>query len=181
MAFFSGFVSRSSVTTQHPFSSTSSTSRGRSARAVRHGVAVLVARDEAGIRVQADKKVAVPVARPDATGVARNRGHAEVTGHANVVDLHSVYENESFIFLLMELCPEGDLFTQISANHGLPETDARYVFKRVALAVQHCRRNGIVHRDIKPENILLRDPALHHPSPTKPNPKQADSSSFARF
>ncbi|CAI7814466.1 unnamed protein product [Closterium sp. NIES-53] len=78
-------------------------------------------------------------------------------GHANVVDLHSVYENDAFIFLLMELCPDGDLFNLISERNGLPETEARYVFKKVGLAVQHCHRNGIVHRDIKPENILLRD------------------------
>ncbi|CAI5997618.1 unnamed protein product [Closterium sp. NIES-64] len=80
-------------------------------------------------------------------------------GHANVVDLHSVYENDAFIFLLMELCPDGDLFKLISEQNGLPETEARYIFKRVALAVQHCHRNGIVHRDIKPENILLHDPS----------------------
>ncbi|CAI5473959.1 unnamed protein product [Closterium sp. Yama58-4] len=113
----------------------------------------------------------------------------KLQGHANVVDLHSVYENDAFIFLLMELCPDGDLFKLISERNGLPETEARYVFKRVALAVQHCHRNGIVHRDIKPENILLRDPSppsdetsTAHPSldgPICPLPHAHDTGSSA--
>ncbi|CAI6006226.1 unnamed protein product [Closterium sp. NIES-65] len=77
-------------------------------------------------------------------------------GHPNVVDLDSVYEDATSVFLLMELLPSGDLFNQISTRSGLPEPEARDVFRAIAEAVKHCHGNGIVHRDIKPENILLR-------------------------
>ncbi|GJP57341.1 hypothetical protein CLOM_g16364 [Closterium sp. NIES-68] len=77
-------------------------------------------------------------------------------GHQNVVELDSVYEDATSVFLLMELLPSGDLFQQISTRSGLPEREARDVFRAVAEAVKHCHGNGVVHRDIKPENILLR-------------------------
>ena len=38
---------------------------------------------------------------------------------------------------------------------GLPETQARWFFQQIALAVEYCHGLGIAHRDIKLENALL--------------------------
>ncbi|XP_047341523.1 calcium-dependent protein kinase 17-like isoform X2 [Impatiens glandulifera] len=78
-----------------------------------------------------------------------------LSGHPNVVDLKAVYEEETYVHLVMELCAGGELFHQLQ-NHGrFSESDARVLFRHLMQVVVYCHEKGIVHRDLKPENILL--------------------------
>eukprot|EP01063_Lacrimia_lanifica_P029023 TRINITY_DN4355_c0_g1_i3.p1 TRINITY_DN4355_c0_g1~~TRINITY_DN4355_c0_g1_i3.p1 ORF type:complete len:571 (+),score=173.85 TRINITY_DN4355_c0_g1_i3:99-1811(+) len=80
--------------------------------------------------------------------------------HPNIIKLFDVMQTEDRIYLVMELCPGGELYFFISggkAGKCTPE-DSAVVLKQVLLALQYCHDNNVVHRDIKPENILI-DPA----------------------
>jgi len=39
-----------------------------------------------------------------------------VSGHANIVTLHDVYESNTFIFLVFELCRNGELFDYLTSK-----------------------------------------------------------------
>ena len=79
--------------------------------------------------------------------------------HPNIIKLYEVYENEKYIYLIMELCTGGELFDRIveKTDQGVQfsEEEAASLFKQMMSAINYCHKNGIVHRDLKPENLLF--------------------------
>ncbi|GJP34272.1 hypothetical protein CLOM_g18719 [Closterium sp. NIES-68] len=81
-----------------------------------------------------------------------------LSGHAHVVRLLAVYEDDDAVHVVMELCTGGDLYDLLTAATTLPEPIAAQLASQILKALSHSHRNGILHRDIKPENILLANP-----------------------
>ena len=79
--------------------------------------------------------------------------------HPNIIKLYEVYETDTYLYLVMELCTGGELFDRIVANTEkgklFTEKEAANIFKQMMSAINYCHKNGIVHRDLKPENLLL--------------------------
>ena len=79
--------------------------------------------------------------------------------HPNIIKLYEVYENESYIYLIMEYCRGGELFDRVIAKtekgQQYTEKEAAALFKQLMSAINYCHKNGIVHRDLKPENLLF--------------------------
>ena len=48
-----------------------------------------------------------------------------VSGHANIVTLHDVFESDTFIFLVFELCENGELFDYLTNKITLTEKRVR--------------------------------------------------------
>ncbi|XP_044260336.1 phosphorylase b kinase gamma catalytic chain, skeletal muscle/heart isoform isoform X2 [Tribolium madens] len=80
-----------------------------------------------------------------------------VAGHAYIIELQDVFESPTFIFLVFELCKNGELFDYLTSVVTLSEKKTRYIMKQVLEGVAHIHARNIVHRDLKPENILLDD------------------------
>ncbi|XP_018339025.1 PREDICTED: phosphorylase b kinase gamma catalytic chain, skeletal muscle/heart isoform isoform X2 [Trachymyrmex septentrionalis] len=80
-----------------------------------------------------------------------------VAGHPYIIELHDVFESSTFIFLIFELCKNGELFDYLTSVVTLSEKKTRYIMRQVFEGIQHVHNQGIVHRDLKPENILLDD------------------------
>jgi len=78
-----------------------------------------------------------------------------VAGHENIIKLIDVFESETYIFLVFELCTNGELFDHLNSVVTISEKRARRIMRQVMEALIHCHSKGVVHRDIKPENILL--------------------------
>ncbi|CAI5971877.1 unnamed protein product [Closterium sp. NIES-64] len=76
-------------------------------------------------------------------------------GCDGVTSLHGVFEDATSVFLVMDLCDSGDLFSLIADTDGVPEDESRQLFADVARAVKECHDRGVLHRDIKPDNVLL--------------------------
>lgn len=88
--------------------------------------------------------------------------HLLASSHPNVVRLLRVFDSDEYDchFLIMEYCPNGDLFSNITEKNKFVGNDilARHAFVQVLDAVQFCHEElGLYHRDLKPENILLAD------------------------
>ncbi|KAL7629218.1 Serine/threonine protein kinase [Parahypoxylon ruwenzoriense] len=85
------------------------------------------------------------------------RLHYLASAHPNVVSMHKIVDDPDCIYVVLEYCPEGDLFLNITERGQYVGKDelAKSVFLQILDAVEHCHNLGIYHRDLKPENILV--------------------------
>ncbi|PKY08166.1 negative regulator of sexual conjugation and meiosis [Aspergillus campestris IBT 28561] len=88
--------------------------------------------------------------------------HHTASRHANVVSLVRIMDAVDCTYVVIEFCPEGDLFSNITEKGHFVSNDplVKRVFLQVLDAVQFCHSQGIYHRDLKPENILVTDQGL---------------------
>lgn len=75
--------------------------------------------------------------------------------HPNIVKMFDVFEDDKYIYIVMELLGGGELFDQILKKEKFSELEARDVVAPIFDALTYCHQLGIVHRDIKPENLLF--------------------------
>jgi len=87
------------------------------------------------------------------------RLHYLASAHPNVVSMLKIIDNPDCVYVILEYCPEGDLFFNITecGQYVGKEQLAKSVFLQILDAVEHCHSLGIYHRDLKPENILVSD------------------------
>jgi serine/threonine protein kinase len=83
--------------------------------------------------------------------------HYLASAHPNVVSMLKIVDHPDCIYVILEYCPEGDLFYNITECGQYVGKDelARKVFLQILDAVEYCHSLGIYHRDLKPENILV--------------------------
>lgn len=83
--------------------------------------------------------------------------HGQVGNHPNIISLTQIIPSDDCTYVVMEYCPEGDLFTNITERGVYVGNDylAKHVFLQLLDAVEHCHAAGIYHRDLKPENVLV--------------------------
>jgi len=71
------------------------------------------------------------------------------------VKLHTIAEDEKYLYIVMELLQGGELFDQILTKETFSERESRDIIAPIFDALIYCHKMGIVHRDIKPENLLF--------------------------
>lgn len=88
--------------------------------------------------------------------------HHVASQHPNVVSLVRIMDSTDCTYVVIEFCPEGDLFSSITDQGHFVGNDAliKRVFVQILDAVYFCHSVGIYHRDLKPENILVTDQGM---------------------
>jgi serine/threonine protein kinase len=82
--------------------------------------------------------------------------HRHIGSHPNIVNLVDSFETENHVYLVIEYCPNGDLYEAIRVGHGPGQTEnIRDALLQLIDSVLFMHSKGVYHRDIKPENILL--------------------------
>ncbi|CAF0889095.1 unnamed protein product [Adineta steineri] len=75
--------------------------------------------------------------------------------HPNIIDIVASFETPNYVFIVMELCPNGDLSDYLTEDKCLSEKRTRQIMSSILNAVNHLHSHDIVHRDLKLENVLM--------------------------
>ncbi|RDB22790.1 Serine/threonine-protein kinase CBK1 [Hypsizygus marmoreus] len=72
-----------------------------------------------------------------------------------VVQLFYSFQDPSYLYLIMEFLPGGDLMTMLIKYDTFSEDVTRFYIAECVLAIEAVHKLGFIHRDIKPDNILI--------------------------
>ncbi|KAK7336882.1 hypothetical protein VNO77_17433 [Canavalia gladiata] len=79
---------------------------------------------------------------------------AEVDSNC-IVKLYCSFQDEEYLYLIMEYLPGGDMMTLLMRKDTLTEDEARFYVGQTVLAIESIHKHNYIHRDIKPDNLLL--------------------------
>ena len=116
-----------------------------------------------GINKQTKEKVAIKIMnkkKMDTSDIELMRTEIEILKicqHPNIIRLYDIFENVDYIYIIMEYCPGGDLFSFLEKRKfQLPEVRTAIIMNKMCEAVFYFQSYfGVIHRDLKPENILM--------------------------
>lgn len=75
--------------------------------------------------------------------------------HPNIIKIYEFFEDVKFMYIVMELANNGELFDKIQCVQKFSERKAAEIFQQLLIGVNYLHKHNIVHRDLKPENILF--------------------------
>ncbi|WOL08092.1 serine/threonine-protein kinase tricorner isoform X1 [Canna indica] len=79
---------------------------------------------------------------------------AEVDSNC-IVKLYCSFQDNDYLYLIMEYLPGGDVMTLLMRKDILTEDEARFYIGEAVLAIESIHKHNYIHRDIKPDNLLL--------------------------
>ncbi|XP_026133075.1 serine/threonine-protein kinase BRSK2-like isoform X2 [Carassius auratus] len=114
-----------------------------------------------GIHCSTGQKVAIKIVNREKLSesvlmkVEREIAILKLIEHPHVLKLHDVYENNKYLYLVLEHVSGGELFDYLVKKGRLTPKEARKFFRQIISALDFCHSHSICHRDLKPENLLL--------------------------
>ncbi|CAM9593701.1 unnamed protein product, partial [Laminaria digitata] len=77
--------------------------------------------------------------------------------HPTVVELLEFFEDERFVYMVLELCGGGDLYRRLKERGPLGEEEAAGYMGQLLAGVGYLHDRGVMHRDLKLSNLLLSE------------------------
>ncbi len=83
-----------------------------------------------------------------------------------ISNLYFSYQDDEFIFLILDYLPGGTLRNYIPDTPPLisifSETQIKFLISNIILSLDYIHNQGIIHRDLKPENLLFDNEGYLH-------------------
>merc|ERR1719225_2022107 len=74
--------------------------------------------------------------------------HARLN-HPSIVKLISYFEDNTYVYLVLELCHNGELARYLrNTKHAFSEPETRVIFEQVVSGVKYLHSHAIMHRDL---------------------------------
>jgi serine/threonine protein kinase len=77
--------------------------------------------------------------------------------HPFIVPLYFAFQTPKYLYLVLELCSNGDLFGLMEKKGKIEEQVAKFYLAEIILALEYLHGCGILYRDLKPANVLIDD------------------------
>lgn len=77
--------------------------------------------------------------------------------HPNIVKVYECFEDSSYLHIVTEYIPGGQLIDFIIKQKCLSESLATEIMRQIFSGIGYCHSHNIVHRDLQPENLLLEN------------------------
>lgn len=118
---------------------------------------VRICRDRSTGKLVAVKKLrkSEMVRRGQVDHVKAERNVLAEVQHHSVVKLYYSFQDEEYLYLVMEYLPGGDMMTLLIRKEILQESWARFYLAQTVIALEAIHAASYIHRDIKPDNLLL--------------------------
>ena len=72
-----------------------------------------------------------------------------------IVELKASFQEDDYLYLVMEYLPGGDLMNLLIKKDILTESEARFYIAELILSIEEIHKLDCIHRDIKPDNVLI--------------------------
>jgi serine/threonine kinase 38 len=72
-----------------------------------------------------------------------------------VVTLRYSFQDDNFLYLVMDFLSGGDLMSLLIKKDILTEDESRFYIGQLVLAIEVIHKLNCIHRDLKPDNILI--------------------------
>jgi len=120
---------------------------------------VRICREKTTGKIMAMKKLrkSEMVRRGQVDHVKAERNLLAEVNHQTVVKLYYSFQDEEFLYLVMEYLPGGDMMTLLMRKDTLSDQETQFYIAQTVLAIHWVHRHNYIHRDIKPDNLLLDD------------------------
>lgn len=95
------------------------------------------------------------VAKNQVTHVQAERDLMAAADNPWLVKLNYSFQDDTYLYLVMEFCGGGDLMTILMREDILTENQTKFYIAELAAAINAVHELDFVHRDLKPDNILI--------------------------
>lgn len=79
----------------------------------------------------------------------------QMLSHPNIVGFKHVFEDDNFVYMILELCTNRTFVDLIKKRRRITEPEVRFWMWQLLDAVRHLHRKGVIHRDLKLGNLFL--------------------------